>query len=57
MSVQGAPGAVGYGEYTSQVESCREDQEYSSGRAQAMITYNPVRNEVRKRPGTRYSEG
>lgn len=57
MSVQGAPGAVGYGEYTSQVESCREDQEYSSGRAQAMITYNPVRNEVRKRPGTRHSEG
>lgn len=56
--VQGAAGVMsGGGEYTTEGEDCREDQEYGSGRAQVTITSNPVREEVRKMLGTWHPDG
>ena len=55
--VQGAPGVMVWGEYTPEGKGCRKDQEYGSGRAQATITSNPVREEVRKKLGTGHPEG
>ena len=55
--VQGAPGMIKWGEYKPEGDCCREDQEHSSGRVQATITSNLVREDVRKRLGTEHLEG
>lgn len=46
-----------WSEYSTEGEGCGEDQEYGSGRAQATITSNSVREEVRERLGTGHPDG